>query len=226
MEQYHGVLRRKIAAFTAVGVLIAASVGCRQDMHNQPRYEPLEMSDLFADKRSARPVIEGTVARGQLKDDTYFYTGKVNNQPGNVFPMPVTEKVLARGRERFNVFCTPCHSHVGDGNGMIVQRGLRRPPSFHIDRLRAAPAGHYFDVMTNGFGAMPDYAAQISVEDRWAIIAYIRALQLSQNAGQVAAGQQVGDKPIAEGIDVSSIGSGATLPTRRTPVKTEGGRHE
>lgn len=220
------MLRRKIAAFTAVGVLIAATVGCRQDMHNQPRYEPLEMSDLFADKRSARPVIEGTVARGQLKDDTYFYTGKVNNQPGNVFPMPVTEKVLARGRERFNVFCTPCHSHVGDGNGMIVQRGLRRPPSFHIDRLRAAPAGHYFDVMTNGFGAMPDYAAQISVEDRWAIIAYIRALQLSQNAGQVAAGQQVGDKPIAEGIDVSSIGSGATLPTRRTPVKTEGGRHE
>jgi hypothetical protein len=220
------VVGRKMASLGAVAVLLMAAVGCRQDMHNQPRLKPLRMSDFYADKRGSRPVLEGTVARGQLKEDTYLYTGKVNNQPGNVFPMPVTDKVLARGRERFNIYCTPCHSHVGDGNGMIVQRGLRKPPSFHIDRLRAAPAGHFFDVMTNGFGAMPDYAAQISVEDRWAIIAYIRALQLSQNAGQVIAGQQVSDKPVAEGIDVSSIGSGATLPARRTPVKTEGGQHE
>lgn len=227
LELHRGVVfSRKFAAVGALALILGAGVGCRQDMHNQPRLKPLRMSDFYADKRGSRPVLEGTVARGQLKEDAYLYTGKINNQPGNVFPMPVTDKVLARGRERFNIYCTPCHSRVGDGNGMIVQRGLRRPPSFHIDRLRNAPVGHFFDVMTNGFGAMPDYSAQISVQDRWAIIAYIRALQLSQNAGQVAGGQQVGDKPVAEGIDVSSIGSGATLPTRSEPVAKEGGQHE
>ncbi|HEX9115694.1 MAG TPA: cytochrome c, partial [Anaerolineae bacterium] len=114
--------------------------------------------------------------------DTYFYTGMIGKDVGNVMPFPVTREVLERGRERFNIYCAPCHSRTGDGNGMIVQRGYRRPPSYHIDRLRQAPLGHFFDVITNGFGAMPDYAAQVPPADRWAIIAYIRALQLSQAA--------------------------------------------
>ena len=153
-------------------------------MHDQPKFIPLRMSDFYADKRSARPIMEGTVARGQLKDDTYFYTGKIGNQEGDVMPFPVTADVLARGQQRYNIYCTPCHSEIGDGHGMIVQRGYRPPPSYHTDRLRKAPIGHFFDVITNGFGAMPDYATQIPVADRWAISAYIRALQLSQNAQQ------------------------------------------
>jgi mono/diheme cytochrome c family protein len=155
------------------------------------------MSDFFEDGRSSRPPVPGTVARGQLRADTYFYTGMMGAQAGDQMPFPITEQVLQRGRERFNIYCTPCHSRTGDGNGMIVQRGYRRPPSFHIDRLRKAPLGHFFDVMTNGFGAMPDYAAQIAPQDRWAIIAYIRALQLSQSAPRnlIPAGQQVPSPP-------------------------------
>ncbi len=156
--------------------------GCRLDMHDQPKFKPLRISDFYADLRSSRPLVEGTVARGHLNEDTYYYTGMVNGQPGNYMPFTPTRAVLDRGQERFNIYCSPCHARTGDGNGMIVQRGFRRPPSLHLDRLRQAPLGHFFDVMTNGFGAMPDYAAQVSPEDRWAIIAYIRALQLSQNA--------------------------------------------
>lgn len=172
---------------------VIALAGCRQDMHNQPKFKPLRQNDFYADKRASRPVIEGTIARGQLNEDTYFYTGKLGPNPGEVFPFPVTDQVVNRGQERYTIYCTPCHSALGDGNGMIVQRGLRRPPSFHDERLRKAPVGHFFDVMTNGFGAMPDYSSQIAVRDRWAIIAYIRALQLSQNATQadVPAGVQV-----------------------------------
>ncbi len=151
-------------------------------MHDQPKYIPLRESTFFSDARSARPVIEGTVARGQLHDDELMYTGKVGGEDATLFPMRVDERVMTRGQERFNIYCSPCHGRTGQGDGMVVRRGYRRPPSFHQDRLRAAPAGHFFDVMTNGFGAMPDYAAQIKVEDRWAIIAYIRALQLSEHA--------------------------------------------
>jgi mono/diheme cytochrome c family protein len=151
-------------------------------MQVQPRIEPLAHSDFYADQRGARPLVAGTVARGDLRADTYFYTGYVGKQTGNYLPFPATREVLERGRGRYNIFCAPCHSRTGDGNGMIVQRGYRQPPSYHIDRLRTAPLGHFFDVITNGFGAMPDYAAQIPAADRWAIIAYIRALQLSQNA--------------------------------------------
>ena len=185
--------------------------GCRQDMHDQPRFKPLAMSDFYADQRSARPPVEGTVARGQVHEDTYFYTGKVGTSPGDYMPFVVTEDVLARGRERFNIYCSPCHSRLGDGNGMIPQRGFRHPPSYHTERLRKAPLGYFFDVMTNGFGAMPDYASQIPPRDRWCIVAYIRALQLSQNATMtdVPAGQRVpSEPPLFRG----DPGSGATLP--------------
>lgn len=157
-------------------------VSCRQDMHDQPRYEPLQPSELFRDRRSERPLIPGTVARGFLRADEAMYTGKVNGQAVTTFPFPVTKDVIVRGRERFNIYCSPCHSKLGDGRGMIVQRGFSPPPSYHTDRLRNAPVGHFFDVITNGFGAMQSYAARVDPQDRWAIIAYIRALQLSRNA--------------------------------------------
>lgn len=171
---------RKMPLLGLLGVLALA--GCRQDMHNQPRFKPLAESDFYADLRSARPLVEGTVARGHLRQDTYLHTGKIGNNPGDFMPFPVTPEVMARGEERFNIYCAPCHSRLGDGNGMIPQRGFRRPPSYHIERLRKAPLGYFFDVMSNGFGAMPDYASQIPPRDRWCIVAYIRALQLSQDA--------------------------------------------
>ena len=178
----------RVLAATALGLLLAA---CQQDMANQPRHEPLEASPFFKDGRSARPPVPGTVARGQLREDDHLYTGKVNGQLVTTFPFPINRAVMARGQERFGIFCTPCHGSLGDGRGMIVSRGLKPPPSFHIDRLRESPPGHFFDVITNGLGAMQDYSAQIPVEDRWAIVAYIRALQLSQNA-------TVSDLPAAE----------------------------
>jgi mono/diheme cytochrome c family protein len=154
---------------------------CRQRMAVQPRYDPLEPSDFFADGMSARPRVPGTVARGELALVGFLATGKISGQDGDGFPFPITMEVMNRGEERFNIFCSECHGKVGDGNGMIPSRGYRRPPSFHTDTLRAAKSGHFFDVMTNGFGAMPSYAAQVPVRDRWAIIAYVRALQLSQH---------------------------------------------
>ena len=164
-------------------VVMSAALGaCRQDMHDAPRYEPLEGSAFFADGRSSRVLPANTVARGQLREDDHLYTGKVDGQLAVEFPMPVTSETMARGQERFNVFCSPCHGRTGEGNGMVVQRGFRQPPSFHEDRLLNAPVGYYFDVMTNGFGAMQDYAAQVPVADRWAIAAYVRALQLSRRA--------------------------------------------
>jgi Cytochrome C oxidase, cbb3-type, subunit III len=151
-------------------------------MHDQPKYLPLRPSDFFADGRSSRPLIEGTVARGHLDEDAAFYTGKgPDGKFLDTFPFPVTKDVIERGQQRFNVYCTPCHDRLGNGDGMIVRRGFRKPPSYHIDRLRQAANGYIFDVITNGFGAMPDYAAQIPVRDRWAIVSYVRALQLSQN---------------------------------------------
>jgi len=221
---------------------------CRQDMHDQPKYEPLEASAFFEDGQSARPLVPGTVPRGFLREDVYLYTGRLDqtqsgapasrgpgqapagrpqtggiSEPGtirdsargqapaqemqpthrpvtgaqqsaaaraDIFPFPITRDVLARGQGRFNIFCAPCHSRTGDGDGMVVRRGFRRPPSLHIDRLRQAPPGHFFDVISNGFGAMPSYADQIGAHDRWAIIAYIRALQLSQNASLADVPQQ------------------------------------
>jgi mono/diheme cytochrome c family protein len=166
-------------------VLAAAALlgGCRQDMHDQPKYEPLEASAFFRDGQASRPLVDGTVARGHLDDDEHLYTGTIAGQPAETFPFPITGEIMDRGQQRYDIYCAPCHDRVGNGLGMVVQRGYRQPPSLHLDRLRQAPAGHHFDVITNGFGAMPDYRAQIRPEDRWAIVAYLRALQLSQNPG-------------------------------------------
>ena len=152
-------------------------------MHDTPRYEPMERSDFFADKRSARPLVEGTVARGMLREDEHLNTGKVGGAPATALPMAADLALLQRGRQRYGIYCTPCHGLAGRGDGMVVRRGYRKPASLHEERLRAQPVGYFYDVITNGFGAMPDYAAQIGVRDRWAIVAYIRALQLSQHAG-------------------------------------------
>jgi len=170
------------ATHALVIALACVAAACRQDMHDAPRYEPLEASTFFGDGRGSRALVANTVPRGALRGDEHLYAGKIDGQLADVFPMPVTADVMARGRERFNVFCSPCHGRTGQGNGMVVQRGFRAPPSFHDERLRTAPAGYFFDVMTHGFGAMSDYAAQVPVADRWAIAAYIRALQFSQRA--------------------------------------------
>jgi len=209
---------------TALLITAFLLCGCRQDMHDQPRFKPLAQSDFYADLRSARTPVEGTVARGQLHEDAYFYTGKVGNNPGDYMPFPVTEEALSRGRERFNIYCAPCHSRVGDGNGMIVQRGFKAPPSYHIERLRKAPLGYFFDVMTNGFGAMPDYASQIPARDRWCITAYIKALQLSQNAtaADIPAGQRVPSQPPV----FEEPGSGATLPVEQPAGQKSGPKEE
>jgi hypothetical protein len=151
-------------------------------MSQQPKYKSLAESDFFVDGSAARLPVEGTIARGYLRLDTSFFAGKVNGVLIRDLPLKVTRQVLERGKGRYGIFCTPCHGSIGDGSGMVVQRGLRRPPSYHIDRLREAPDGHFFDVITSGFGAMPSYASRIPVEDRWAITAYVRALQLSQAA--------------------------------------------
>ncbi len=169
-------------AFLAALCLVALGA-CRQDMHNQPKYIPLRESTFFRDGSSARPFVDDTVARGTLRDDAGFFSGKTAGTAElDSLPFPLTAAVLDRGEERFNIYCAPCHDRLGTGQGMIVRRGYRQPPSYHIDRLRQAPLGHFVDVMTNGFGAMPDYRAQIAARDRWAIAAYIRALQLSQHA--------------------------------------------
>ena len=166
----------------SVVVCLLLSVGCRQDMQDQPRYEAFEASDFFDDGRASRPLVEGTVAQGQLRLDEHLYTGKINGVLADALPVPLTRQLLERGQERYNIYCSPCHDRAGSGQGIVVRRGFRRPSSFHIDRLREAPVGYFFVVMTNGFGAMMDYAAQVTPHDRWAITAYIRALQLSQHA--------------------------------------------
>lgn len=165
-----------------VCTIVVLMSGCHTDMRDQPRYEPYEASTFFANGQSSRPLVEGTVARGQLQEDDAFYRGKVDGEFVDKLPLEVDRALLDRGQQRFNIYCSMCHGPTGDGDGMIVRRGLKRPPSFHIERLRTAPAGHYFDVITHGFGVMPRYAVQIEPHDRWAITAYVRVLQLSQHA--------------------------------------------
>jgi hypothetical protein len=211
----------------AVIAAITLTTACRMDMQMQPRQNPLSRSDFYTDQRSERPPVEGTVARGQLHEDTYFYTGKIGNNPGDVMPFAVTKEVLTRGRERYNIFCAPCHSRVGDGNGFVPSRGFaRQPPSFHIARLQKSPVGYFYDVITEGFGTMPDYASQIPPQDRWAIVAYVRALQLSQNATQadVPTGQAIPSTP----PKFREPGSGATLPVLAPAAqsKSEGEQQE
>ena len=173
-----GASRLLIFVCAAAGLVFAA--GCenlRQDMASQPKNKPLSPSEFFEDGRSERPLIENTVARGSLADDELFVPKESNS-----FPLPVNQKLLERGEERYKIFCSPCHGLQGDGNGMVAVRGMKHPPSYHQDRLRQAPNGYIYDATTNGFGQMLGYSAQIPPRDRWAIIAYIRALQLSRNA--------------------------------------------
>jgi mono/diheme cytochrome c family protein len=178
---------RRGLVFAAV---LLSAAGCRQDMHNQPKAIPLRESMFFKNTSSARPLVDDTVARGTLQDDAAFFTGKENGAEVDALPLPLTADVLDRGQQRYDIYCSPCHDVTGSGRGMIVRRGYKQPPSYHTDRLRQAPIGHFYDVMTNGFGAMPDYKAQIAPRDRWAIAAYIRALQLSQHASLADVPQQ------------------------------------
>jgi|HubBroStandDraft_1064217.scaffolds.fasta_scaffold12770_3 mono/diheme cytochrome c family protein len=191
--RFEKAMRAAVLATATASMLILA--GCRQDMQDEPKFFPQRGTTFYADGRSVRPQVANTVARSQGDEDSYFYTGLVNGKEGDGLPIDLTADTMARGQERFNVYCTPCHSRVGNGDGMIVQRGYRPAGDFHTERLRNAPLGHFFAVITNGYGAMPDYAAQVTPQDRWAIAAYIRALQLSQNAKQsdVPAGQHVED---------------------------------
>ena len=194
-------------------------------MQNQPYLRPLQENTFYADKRSARPLVEGTVARGQERADTYFYTGRIGSEDGNYMPMPVTAELLQRGQQRFNIYCSPCHGETGAGDGMIVQRGLKRPPSYHNERLRHVPVGYFVDVMTNGYGVMLDYSQQIQPQDRWAIAAYIRALQLSQGAtrADVPARQQIASEPPAGVVIPPAYDTQGAKP--QTATATEGG-HE
>src|SRR5687768_4722823 len=214
--------KRHARAVLAIGACVLLSA-CRQDMHDAPRYDPLESSAFFSDGRAARVSVANTVARGQLRDDEHLYTGRVAGQPATEFPMPVTAAVMARGRERYQVFCAPCHGATGVGNGMIVQRGFRQPPSYHEERLVNAPPGYLFDVMTNGFGAMQDYAAQVPVADRWAIAAYIRALQLSRRGtvDDVPAERRGElDQPAAAGAAEPAPAGAAGQPAAAAPAQT------
>jgi mono/diheme cytochrome c family protein len=205
---------RRLIPITAFALLALLVAGCRQDMHDQPKYIPLRASDFYPDKRSERPYPDGTVPTGEFRDNSPLYTGTVGDTPIDYFPMQITAADMKRGQERFTIYCTPCHGQTGNGNGMIVQRGYRQPPSFHIDRLRTSPPGHFFEVMTQGFGAMPDYAQQISPEDRWRIVAYIRALQLSQHA-------TVNDVPQTERNQIKKLSEvEQQVEQKREPGKT------
>lgn len=190
----------------ATTILLISGLGCRQDMHDEPKFFPQRGTNFYADGRSARPQVADTIARNQLHANTYFYSGFIDGKEGDGMPFPVTMKVLERGQERFNIYCTPCHSRVGNGMGMIVDRGYAHVPDYHTPRLEAAPLGHFFNVISNGYGAMPDYAAQIAPVDRWAIVAYIKALQLSQKATQA-------DVPAGTHVEpISSIAESEGLP--------------
>jgi hypothetical protein len=217
---------------SAVCALAAASVlaGCRQDMQDQPKFFPQRGTEFYADGRSARPQVENTVARGQLREDAYFNTGMQGGKEGDGMPFPVTMEVLERGQERYNVYCTPCHSRVGNGVGMIVERGYSKAGNFHTARLQAAPLGHFFSVMTHGYGSMPDYSAQLTPQDRWAVVAYIKALQLSQAAKptDASAGAQVaplGSIAESEGLPAGFAAEWA-LPATAAAGTPDGGLYK
>jgi hypothetical protein len=225
MHGTHSFRRVSFAMATACSLLVM--VGCRQDMQDEPKFIPQRGTTFYADGRSVRPQVENTVARNQLHENTYFYTGLIDGKEGDGLPFPVTATVLARGQERFNVYCTPCHSRVGNGAGMIVQRGYAPAGDLHTPRMQAAPFGHFFHVITNGYGAMPDYSAQIAPVDRWAIVAYIKALQLSQHATQadVAPGSHV--EPLSsiaqqEGLPADFV-KAWTLPATAVHGTPDGG---
>jgi len=206
-------LTSRLRIVVACGLALLSGAACRQDMHNQPKIKAYREADFFADRRGMRPIPENTVARGFLNDDDHLFTGKVNGQFTDEFPFQVTRAVLQRGHDRFEIYCTPCHGQTGMGNGMVVQRGFRPPPSFHTDQIRKQTVGYWYDVMTNGFGAMPPYRAQVAPEDRWAIAAYIRALQLSQRA-------TTADVPRDKVAELD-----APHPTTAPAVSASGGEH-
>jgi mono/diheme cytochrome c family protein len=200
-----GIAAAGIAALSLVA-------GCRQDMQDQPKMIPQRGTPFFADGRSARAQVEHTVARNEVDVDDYFHTGLLNGKEQDAMPFPVNAQVLARGQERFNIYCTPCHSRVGNGAGMIVERGYKPAGNFHDAKRLAEPLSHYFYVITNGYGAMPDYSSQLAPEDRWAVAAYIRALQYSQNASvsSVPAGVKIdslADIAASEGYDAGFAGA-------------------
>lgn len=175
--------RRVFINLCLASCILSLASGCTNDMKDQPKFEVYEKTSFFTDGRSERPLIDGVVARGLLKEDEAFYTGKVEGKLIEKIPVPVTKELLERGRERFDIYCIVCHGAVGAGDGMVIRRGFKPvPPTFHSDKLRQIEDGHFFDVITNGFATMQDYSAQIEPADRWAITAYVRALQLSQNA--------------------------------------------
>jgi len=200
-----------------MAVLGLSLTGCRQDMHDQPKYKYLRPSEFFADGRSARPLVENTVARGQLQEDSVFYTGMVQGpkgpEPATEFPIEVNRQLIDRGQERFNIYCSPCHGQLGNGLGMIVQRGFKQPPSYHIDRLRQVGVGHFYDVMTNGYGAMWKYSAQIEPRDRWAIAAYIRVLQASENTN-------INDLPAEDRSKLPAVQAMAAAPAAAPAART------
>jgi mono/diheme cytochrome c family protein len=214
-------MNKKLLTFA---LALLTSAACRQDMHDAPRYDPLESSAVALKGSSAQPLVQGTVARGQFNDNPAMYEGKVDGQAATTFPFKIDAEALDRGEDRYNIYCAPCHSKTGNGNGMVVQRGYRQAASFHTDRLRESQPGYLFDVITNGFGVMPDYKMQIPVEDRWKIIAYVRALQLSHHAttADVPAGE-VGklDRPASE--QMGAPGSGGT---KDAAGHKSGGGHE
>ncbi len=195
-----------------LGMIVMLLAGCRLDMHIQPKYLPYEPTDFFSDGRSERQPVPGTVARGELRVDELLYSGTENGVESDRFPFPITKADLERGRERYNIYCTPCHDYTGSGRGMIVQRGFPQPPSYHIKRLRDAPVGHFYQVMTNGFGAMYSYAARVTPADRWRIAAYIRVLQLSENA-------TVNDVPDA---DKAKLAAGTQGTAQQAATQTSG----
>ena len=172
-----------VKRFSWIALCLLLLSGCVMNMRDQPHHEPLEVSTFFADGRSARPLLAHTVPRGHLQLDRHLYQGLTETgEMVETFPFPITKDVMARGKNRYEIFCSPCHGYTGNGQGMVVQRGMPQPASFHSDRLLEAKNGYYFNVITNGFGRMYSYASRIAPEDRWAIVAYVRALQLSQNA--------------------------------------------
>jgi mono/diheme cytochrome c family protein len=194
-------------ALCPLTLLVLFASGCRQDMHDAPRYDPYEQSAIFPNGSSAQPLVEGTVSRVEtagaaLDEDELLHTGKTNGQLSTVFPFAITRADLDRGEERFNIYCSPCHGRTGEGNGMVVQRGYRQAANYHVERLRAMPVGYFVDVITNGFGAMPDYRMQLVPADRWRVAAYVRALQLSHAAAE-------GDVPAAE---LEKLKRGAPAP--------------
>jgi mono/diheme cytochrome c family protein len=226
-----------LARFVLGACIVLTLSACRQDMHNQPKYVTYRSSEFFKDGLSARPQVVGTVAQDQLHADTYLYTGRIGTKEGDQFPFPITEAVMERGRERYDIYCSPCHSRVGDGNGMIVKRGYRQAANLHLPRYLSQPVGHYYDVISHGWGAMPDYSTQIEPADRWAIAAYIRALQFAQNGtladvpaeqrGQLKDQSQITVQgvPLAQALASGGKGSSESISAAgANPIPAEGAR--